>query len=159
MEEKEICSRTVVLSNRLYLILAIISTVLAVIGVIVNVSLRIHFASNYGDNALGIFEGPYWAGWGTLIVFGILAVIFFIIFFTHGRGKIIITLTNKRIKTALETKRYHVEDSFVLNKIISFSKIKMIKKNRIRISFTTVKKTYVYDYLDDEFYNLFLGAL
>ncbi len=156
MEEKELCSRTIIFKNRKYLIWAILMLILGGIGIITNIIIKIRSDAVYGDRALKMWQGPYWGGWGLLIISLLLAAVFFFLYL-HPKRKIVITLTNKRIKTVLADNNRYIENSFMLNKIASFSQIKA--SNMYRFSFSINNKTYEYDILDEEFYNLFIGAL
>ena len=156
MEEKELCSRTIIFKNRKYLIRAILMLILGGVSIITNIIVRICSAAAYGDSAFKMWQGPYWGGWGLLIVSLLLAAAFFFLYL-RSQGKIVITLTNKRIKTVLADNARYIENSFMLNKITSFSKIKV--SNMYRLSFSINNKTYEYDTLDEEFYNLFIAAL
>ena len=158
MEEKELCSRTTYLLNKKYLRLAIAMVILGIIGIVTNIIIRISSAEAYGEHAFKLYQGPYWAGWGILIIAAALAILFFYYYFKQKKNRIVITLTNKRIKTEFLSEDIQTEDNFMLKKIVSFTKL--VSHGSVRISFTTVNnKTYVYDNLDDEFYNLFISAL
>ena len=164
MEEKELCRRTTFFGNKKYLYLAIGFTLFALTAIVVNIIIRMNSAKRYGNNALSLFEGPYWAGWGCMILGIILAAIFFYLHHKQLKGEYTIVLTNKRIKTYTVIKRnsgkdLYTEESFLLNKIVSFSKVKDDETNAMSYTFNTVSRTYTFTNLDEEFYNQFIAVL
>jgi len=164
MEEKELCRRSTIWALKKSLKPAVFCLVLSILGIVVNIVIRIIMAKNYGPYAASIFSAPYIGGWATFLLFGIIAIILFVRNKNTGKKEMIIILTNKRIITSVsvsdgKNQSHYSEESFMLNKIVSFSKDNSAEGKGLILTFTTINKTYAFDNLDDEFYNLFLTAI
>lgn len=161
--EVELCRKTFKFGNRAFFVWFIISLLFAITGVVVNVIIKINSDARYGEFALGIFEGPYWAGWGCALLGIVMAIIFFVLW-KKGTKEYNTVLTNKRILMSLDENKlfdgkHHYEDNILLDHIISFSLNYFEKTNTYSLTFETVKRNYNLTTSDSEFYDKFVEIL
>jgi hypothetical protein len=138
--EKEICRREVERAKKNYKWPIILSVSWMFIALIINCGIS-------GCNFSEMRYGPYWAGWGNMILGAVLAGFFILLHFLPA-SKMSLVLTDKRIyvkslekslfECKLLKKEIRIIESYNLKKIDSYALIKN-SKNKLGLSQLSIK--------------------
>ena len=156
IKEIEICRRTTDKDHHKARKWMLISLCWMLFSFLVNVIVSFIVGGRF--NYMFKVGGPFWAGFGNMILGFVGFIVFLILSFGSGKSEVI--LTNKRLILAVSKKRLFAglicyEKSYLLNRIVSFESVYYEKRKMVLLSLRNANEASASLVLDKDFYDKF----